>query len=600
MSENKGEVFPSPQQPLTVARRLIDAWQEDGVLTLRHWRGQWMRWQGTHWAEVEDLAVRAVLYRRLENALFVIEKDGESTKRPWSPTKRKIADVLDAMGAVMLLPNTVDAPEWIDRRKAPAGDSTLVACLNGLLQVAERKLLDLTPAFFNLVSVPFDYDPAAPRPERWLRFLDELWPDDQAAVEALQEFFGYVVSGRTDLHKILLIVGPTRSGKGTIARVLSELVGKGNMAGPTLASLASNFGLQPLLGKPLAIISDARLGGRDTQQVVERLLTISGEDTIDIDLKYRQPWTGRLPTRIVILSNELPNFGDASGAIAHRFIVLPMQVSWLGKEDPGLTQKLTAEMPGILNWALDGLERLSAQGRFTEPESSKDAVLTMQDNASPTSAFVRERCEVGAGHEVTVDELYQEWKDWCEDSGRERPGNKQAFGRNLGAVVPQVRRARPRGDGGKQVPTYRGIRLKRGTGDEGKTHNGNVATQCDSRDSGQRGDPAVSGVSRDESRPNPLWSSHSEETGDTATVATHDRDHSEPPNGCNSCARPMSLTQAADGAWLCQDCARDHDTTVVPIAQRPPYPCEECGGVVFSPVGGRLHTACEKKRKAAS
>src|SRR5262249_25859962 len=125
--------------------------------------------------------------------------------------------------------------------------------------------------------------------------------------------------------------------------------------GPTLASLGTQFGLSPLLGKPLAIVSDARLGGGNVHQVVERLLTVSGEDMIDVDRKFRDPWTGKLPTRFMILSNELPRFGDASGAIAARFIVLQQTRSWLGKEDPHLTGALLGELPGILGWALDGL-----------------------------------------------------------------------------------------------------------------------------------------------------------------------------------------------------------------------------------------------------
>lgn len=109
--------------------------------------------------------------------------------------------------------------------------------------------------------MPFAYDPAAPEPVKWLSFLRQLWPDDEESIAALQEFFAYVLSGRTDLHKIMLLIGPTRSGKGTIARVLAALLGKGNVAGPTLASLGTNFGLSPLLGNPLALGSDARLAG---------------------------------------------------------------------------------------------------------------------------------------------------------------------------------------------------------------------------------------------------------------------------------------------------------------------------------------------------
>src|SRR5262249_12498728 len=150
-----------------------------------------------------------------------------------------------------------------------------VSVANGLLHIHTRKLYDHNPALFNLTAVPFDYEHDVPEPTKWLTFLNELWPDDPESIAALQEFFGYVLSGRTDQHKILLLVGPLRGGKGTIARILKDLVGRGNYAGPTLTSLGANFGLAPLIGKSLAIVSDARLGGTNTRQVVERLLSIS-------------------------------------------------------------------------------------------------------------------------------------------------------------------------------------------------------------------------------------------------------------------------------------------------------------------------------------
>jgi putative DNA primase/helicase len=90
------------------------------------------------------------------------------------------------------------------------------------------------------------------------------------------------------MHKILLIVGPTRAGKGVISRILGALVGHSNVCGPTLSSLATDFGLAPLLGKPLAVISDARMSGRNSATTVERLLSISGEDTITINRKYKE------------------------------------------------------------------------------------------------------------------------------------------------------------------------------------------------------------------------------------------------------------------------------------------------------------------------
>ncbi|MET9597852.1 phage/plasmid primase, P4 family [Streptomyces sp. NPDC006459] len=453
------EELPAPSNPMAVARRILPGWEdEQGRLLCRRWRGSWMHWTGSCWREFEDLLMRKRLYEQLEHATYVagLDKDGLPEIREWAPTRTKLGNLLDALLAVTLLPTEVDAPSWIDREKAAADRSPIVACQNGLLRIRDRALLPHTPGFFNIVSVPFEYDRHAVAPN-WGSFLHELWPDDPASIAALQEWFGYVLSGRTDQQKILLLKGPTRSGKGTIARVMKEMVGEENIAGPPLSALGTNFGLASLIGKPLAVIADARLSGNDSG-VVERLLTISGEDTIDIDRKFRDIWTGKLPTRLMVLTNELPSFGDSSGVIARRFIVLNLTVSWLGREDTGLDAKLAAEMPGILNWALEGLARLERTGRITQPESSQDAVMIMQDTASPTSAFVRERCTTGPACEVQVDALWNVWREWAEDNGV-RAGTKQIFGRNLQSVVPQLTTTRPR-DGGIRVRTYTGITLR--------------------------------------------------------------------------------------------------------------------------------------------
>jgi putative DNA primase/helicase len=87
---------------------------------------------------------------------------------------------------------------------------------------------------------------------------------------------------------MFLLVGPKRSGKGTIGRVLTGLLGRHNVAAPTLSGMTADFGLAPLIDKPLALASDARLSDkRDSSIVVERLLSISGEDTLTINRKYR-------------------------------------------------------------------------------------------------------------------------------------------------------------------------------------------------------------------------------------------------------------------------------------------------------------------------
>jgi putative DNA primase/helicase len=240
--------------------------------------------------------------------------------------------------------------------------------------------------------------------------------------------------------------------------VLTRLIGNGNVSGPTTSSLAGPFGLQPLIGKTLAIVSDARFHGENIATVVERLLCISGEDTLTVDRKHMTSVTMKLPTRFMFLTNEFPRLMDASGALAGRFVILRFTQSFYGKEDTGLTDRLLGELPGILNWAIEGWQRLRERGHFVMPSSVRDVVQEIEDLSSPVAAFVRDTCIVGSGHRIGVDSIYDAWKRWCEDEGRQAVTAKQTFGRDLAAAIAGISRRR----GTAQQPFYEGIALKGG------------------------------------------------------------------------------------------------------------------------------------------
>jgi putative DNA primase/helicase len=251
--DDGGLLLPPPSEPMAVARIFLNECLHDDILTLRYWHGGWWMWKRTHWVEVHDGAVRSILYRFTEHALY---HDASGRLHRWAPNKRKIGDLVDALTGICLLPNDVDQPNWLDGETAE--DGVIVSVKNGLLDVGCWRLIPHTPDFFNQTSVPFDYDPKTPEPRRWLDFLGELWLDQPDAIDVLGEWFGYVISGRTDLHKIMLMVGPTRGGKGVIARALIALLGRKNVAGPTLNSLGGEFGLAPLIGKPFSTTTRPR------------------------------------------------------------------------------------------------------------------------------------------------------------------------------------------------------------------------------------------------------------------------------------------------------------------------------------------------------
>ncbi|HUP77747.1 MAG TPA: phage/plasmid primase, P4 family, partial [Pirellula sp.] len=296
-----------------------------------------------------------------------------------------------------------------------------------------------TPAYFTTCAVDYQFDHERPSCERWLQFLNDLWSKDPQSIDLLQEWFGYCLTPDTSQQKIMMLIGPKRSGKGTLARVLRSLVGDGNVCGPTLASLQTNFGLWPLLGKTVAMISDARLSGRSDQAVItERLLSISGEDAQTVDRKNLEPVTTKLLTRFMIISNELPRLQDSSGAFAGRMLILRLTESFYGREDRALTTALQAERAGILHWAIDGWSRLRQRGYFVQPESGEQLREQLDELSSPISAFVKECCVVGPGYQVGTDDFYKQWSAWCEINGC-HTSTIQIVGRDLSALLPQLK-----------------------------------------------------------------------------------------------------------------------------------------------------------------
>jgi putative DNA primase/helicase len=377
-----------------------------------------------------------------------------------------VSDVAHALTSLTILPNTIEAPAWISG-DGPFQASEILPCRNGLIHLpslvaGKPYLTPPTPRFFSRNCLDFDFQIDAPPPSLWLKFLGDAWEADITSIEALQEIFGYLLTNDTTQQKIFMLIGPKRSGKGTVARIIAALLGKINVAGPTLSSLGTNFGLWPLLGKPLAIISDARLGKRsDIAQVVERLLSISGEDAQTIDRKNLSAVTTTLPTRFLILTNELPRLNDSSGALVGRMILLRMSRSWYGKEDTSLTRKLMDEIPGILLWAIEGWRRLRDRGHFVQPASSSELIDELDNLSSPVGAFVRERCEVGVHCDVERKKLFDAWKAWCEEQGQTKAGTAIVFGRDLRAVVTGIRDKQSHTDTGVKARSYVGITLKK-------------------------------------------------------------------------------------------------------------------------------------------
>src|SRR5262249_38051136 len=151
-----------------------------------------------------------------------------------------------AIRSITLLAGHREPPLWlIDNPPFPA-DSVLptrnaLVYLPWFVDGNPKAIAKPSPAFFCTFALEYAFNPHAPDPTCFFDFLDSIWPNDQQSKDTLQEWIGYLLTPDTSQQTIAFLLGPPRSGRGTIARVIGSLIGKANVAGPTLSSLATSF-----------------------------------------------------------------------------------------------------------------------------------------------------------------------------------------------------------------------------------------------------------------------------------------------------------------------------------------------------------------------
>ncbi len=456
----------SKHSPLDSARAFVrEMHVQSHCRTLGMFRRSWYAWCGTHYENFSKERVNNQLYSYAAPARTYgpTGKDGQPKLVAFNPTASKVNDIRHALESLVFVDDTMRPPCWlgesgVEERPEP---KEIVAASNGLLHLPTMRFLGPRPDYFGFTSLGVAHDPNAAAPSRWLAFLDELWPEDRASKQLLQEWFGLMLVPDTSFQKALLIVGPKRCGKGTIARVMNAMHGAQNsVAWPSMTDLTSRFGMQGLLDKTVAIMPDLRVSGRiDTQQAIERFLQITGEDWVLVDRKNLPMIQAQIPVRFMMLSNLAPRLPDAGGAFASRVLALEIERSFFGNEDRFLTERLIQELPGILQWAIEGWQRLRARGHFEQPPTGAALLQELSHLSNPMQAFVQDRCELSADAETSTDELFVQWRKWCEEEGRQGVGEKSTFVRNMRAAHPELRSTRPTNAKGTRMRALKGIRI---------------------------------------------------------------------------------------------------------------------------------------------
>lgn len=389
--------------------------------TIRHYAGQFWWWRGGAYRPVSNDEIDASIYRFLPLDLI--------------SNAELVSGIRRALTYHVSLPASTDLPSWLNTDSQPfrPQPKECLATPSGILHVPTRKMLSPSPAYFTQTAIPYDYDPEAEVPERWLQFLVECWPSGPASRALLQKVMGYLLLPDNSQQKLFMLIGAPGAGKGTISRVIRHLIGPENYAALSVSSLAERFGLSGCIGKSVAVVNDARFHGEGALAAVERMLEISGGDCIHIDRKNLPPISTTLPLRLLLISNDVPTLPDSANALARRLKMLSFD-NPIPEEihDPLLTDTLCAGAPGILNWSLDGYDALRREGWGDDPDDSAEDIADLLNQSSPLGGFLEERCEADRDAFIDRDALYTSYKGWA-DAGGYFAMNRSTFFRNLRA-----------------------------------------------------------------------------------------------------------------------------------------------------------------------
>ena len=455
-----GEIVLELANPLDHARKFLSSmYMVESGYKLVHYAEDFFMYTGTHYAYIEEATVRSQLYKFLDKCQKLDKKGGLV---PFNANPAVVNACIDAIKSIVHLANDPNTkpPVWLDGyASANPPAEQLISMVNGLFQMDQVVLFPHSLGFFTYNSLPFEYDPTKDCP-LWMKFLDDVWDDDEESKELLQEYFGYVLSGDTSQQKFLNVIGPRRSGKGTINKVLVDLLGQHNTVAPQLEELCDTFGLQPWLGKLLASFTDARAPERNRSAVVSQLLRIVGGDTVTVNRKNKESWNGYLPTRIVIYSNEVLQLTENSNALTGRMLVLKMSKSFYKKEDTTLSVKLKQELSGIFNWVIEGQRRrLARGGYFVQPKSGVEYLELMAELGNPIGSFIEDVLEIDPLYTVNKDDIFACYKRWALHKSI-TPGNELSFKRRfLAAIQEHHVESDSTRIGGQRQHIYKGVRL---------------------------------------------------------------------------------------------------------------------------------------------
>jgi len=219
----------------------------------------------------------------------------------------------------------------------------------------EKKILNHSKSIFTTIKIPYSYDKNADCP-RWMKFLDEIFSGDSNKINLVQEMVGYIYYPEIPTPALFFMVGSGANGKSVFLNTVKSLVGDSNTSSITLHKLCDEKYLTGLEGKLVNISMETpskKLMEMDTVK------SITSGDPVSARKLYKEVQSYTFYTKHFLAMNTFPEILDNSPGMQRRIYLIEFnRIFQEGDADVYLDKKLKKELPGILNWSLQGLRRL--------------------------------------------------------------------------------------------------------------------------------------------------------------------------------------------------------------------------------------------------
>jgi P4 family phage/plasmid primase-like protien len=325
---------------------------------------------------------------------------------------------------------------------------------NGVYDIEEGVLKEFIWAFGFKHNLGYAYDEKAECPN-FMKFLDQLFPRDKKAIDFIQEFMGYIVSGDPCwLHKAAVFLGDGRNGKSTLNDVIRHLVGEKNVSAVGMKKLSDPTNFE-MVSKALVNLADENSADSLAESDVLKN-AISGGDVL-VKKLYVQPFSVKNRAKFIFNCNTMPYSKDQSEGLYRRLIILSFEAEFdeqHGNVDVFILDKLLKELPGILNFAIQGYRRLKKVKRFTVPDTAKENMEIFKEAQNDVEDWFESHVIMGEGGFISSREAYTNYLDYCDKIGKRNRTATTPFYKKLSELFRKRGIVKDRGKDGNGLRTY--------------------------------------------------------------------------------------------------------------------------------------------------